>query len=448
MQSRADSSYSIVVERALVGASIAGIYSISPGLIDDKRPMKLIMDNKTLFHPAPRIQNIGVSEILKIGARARELKSQGRPIIELGAGEPDLDTPDNVKSAAIDAINRGETKYTAIDGTAELKKAIQHKFARDNDLHYETNEITVSTGAKQVLYNAFMASLQEGDEVIIPTPFWTSYEDIVAISGGKPVLVPCSAKNGFRLQPADLENAITRRTKWLLLNSPANPTGAAYSREHYRPILDLLLRHPNIWLLSDDIYEHIVYDDFEFVTPAQLEPRLKSRTLTVNGVSKAYAMTGWRIGFAGGPVDLIKAMAVIQSQSTSCPNSISQAASIEALTGPQDFLSERRASFKSRRDLVVNTLNAIDGIDCPVPAGAFYTFASCAGIINRKTAEGEVIATDADFCRLLLEQANLSVVPGSAFGLSPFFRISYATSKAELSEALARIADFVSHLSD
>ncbi len=404
-------------------------------------------EGESNFQVAPRIRNIGVSEILAIGARAKELKAQGRPIIELGAGEPDFDTPDNIKNAAIEAIKRGESKYTALTGTPKFKKAIQTKFLRDNDLQFETSQIIASTGAKQVLFNAFMATLQAGDEVIIPTPYWTSYADIISICGGKPVLVPCSAENGFRLQAQDLEAAITDKTKWLLFNSPSNPTGAAYDREAYRPILDVLLRHSQVWLLSDDIYEHIVYDDFEFVTPAQIEPKLRSRTLTVNGVSKAYAMTGWRIGYAAGPAELIKAMSVIQSQSTSCPCSISQAAAVEALTGPQDILIERKDSFQSRRNLVADALNAIDGIECPVPEGAFYTFASCEGVINRKTPSGEIVTSDRDFCRLLLEEANISVVPGSAFGVSPFFRISYATSKAELVEALGRITTFVAQLS-
>jgi len=400
----------------------------------------------TSFAAAKRINGIGVSQILLIGARASELRAQGKPIIELGAGEPDFDTPENIKSAAIDAIHRGESKYTALVGTPALKQAIQQKFMRENDLHFELNQIIASTGAKQVLFNAFMATLNEGDEVIIPTPYWTSYADMVAVCGGRPVLLPCSAENGFRLQAVDLEQAITPRTKWLLLNSPGNPTGAAYSRDDYRPILDVLLKHPQLWLLCDDIYEHIVYDAFKFVTPAQIEPKLKSRILTVNGVSKAYAMTGWRIGYAAGPAELIKAMSVIQSQSTSCPCSISQAAAVEALNGSQDILPERCASFQSRRDLVVKSLNKIDGIECPIPEGAFYTFASCKGIINRKTTDGEVIATDTDFCRLLLEQQFISVVPGSAFGLSPFFRISYATSKDELLEALGRIKTFVESL--
>ncbi|MGN7752701.1 pyridoxal phosphate-dependent aminotransferase [Sinorhizobium sp. 22678] len=392
------------------------------------------------FQPASRISSIGVSEILKIGARAAAMKREGKPVIILGAGEPDFDTPEHVKQAASDAIHRGETKYTALDGTPELKKAIREKFQRENALAYELDEITVATGAKQILFNAMMASLDAGDEVIIPTPYWTSYSDIVQICEGKPVLIACDASSGFRLTAEKLEAAITPRTRWVLLNSPSNPSGAAYSAADYRPLLEVLLRHPHVWLLVDDMYEHIVYDDFRFVTPAQLEPGLKNRTLTVNGVSKAYAMTGWRIGYAGGPRELIKAMAVVQSQATSCPSSISQAASVAALNGPQDFLKERTASFQSRRDLVVDGLNAIDGLDCRVPEGAFYTFSGCAGVLGKVTPSGKRIETDTDFCAYLLEDAHVAVVPGSAFGLSPFFRISYATSEAELKEALERIA--------
>ncbi|WEJ10085.1 pyridoxal phosphate-dependent aminotransferase [Sinorhizobium prairiense] len=392
------------------------------------------------FQPASRISSIGVSEILKIGARAAAMKREGKPVIILGAGEPDFDTPEHVKQAASDAIHRGETKYTALDGTPELKKAIREKFQRENALAYELDEITVATGAKQILFNAMMASLDAGDEVIIPTPYWTSYSDIVQICEGKPVLIACDASSGFRLTAEKLEAAITPRTRWVLLNSPSNPSGAAYSAADYRPLLEVLLRHPHVWLLVDDMYERIVYDGFRFVTPAQLEPGLKNRTLTVNGVSKAYAMTGWRIGYAGGPRELIKAMAVVQSQATSCPSSISQAASVAALNGPQDFLKERTASFQSRRDLVVDGLNAIDGLDCRVPEGAFYTFSGCAGVLGKVTPSGKRIETDTDFCAYLLEDAHVAVVPGSAFGLSPFFRISYATSEAELKEALERIA--------
>ncbi|NUS69538.1 MAG: pyridoxal phosphate-dependent aminotransferase [Ensifer adhaerens] len=399
------------------------------------------------FKPASRISSIGVSEILKIGARAQAMKREGKPVIILGAGEPDFDTPDFVKDAACEAIKRGDTKYTALDGTPELKKAIREKFQRENGLAYEQDEITVSTGAKQILFNAMMASINPGDEVVIPTPYWTSYSDIVQICEGKPVLIPCDASSGFRLTADKLEAAITPKTRWVLLNSPSNPSGAAYSAADYRPLLDVLLKHPHVWLLVDDMYEHIVYDGFRFVTPAQLEPRLKDRTLTVNGVSKAYAMTGWRIGYAGGPRDLIKAMAVVQSQATSCPSSVSQAASVAALTGPQEFLKERTASFQRRRDLVVTGLNAVDGLDCRVPEGAFYTFSGCAGMLGKVTPAGKKIETDTDFCAYLLDDAHVAVVPGSAFGLSPFFRISYATSEAELKEALTRIADACARLS-
>ncbi len=398
------------------------------------------------FKPASRISSIGVSEILKIGARAQAMKRDGKPVIILGAGEPDFDTPDYVKDAACAAIKRGDTKYTALDGTPELKKAIREKFQRENGLAYEQDEITVATGAKQILFNAMMATIDAGDEVVIPTPYWTSYSDIVQICEGKPVLIPCDAASGFRLTADKLEAAITPKTRWVLLNSPSNPSGAAYSADDYRPLLDVLLLHPHVWLLVDDMYEHIVYDGFRFVTPAQLEPRLKDRTLTVNGVSKAYAMTGWRIGYAGGPRDLIKAMAVVQSQATSCPSSVSQAASVAALTGPQEFLKERTASFQHRRDLVVAGLNAIDGLDCRVPEGAFYTFSGCAGMLGKVTPSGKRIDTDTDFCAYLLDDAHVAVVPGSAFGLSPFFRISYATSEAELKEALTRIADACARL--
>ncbi len=399
------------------------------------------------FQPASRISSIGVSEILKIGARAQAMKREGKPVIILGAGEPDFDTPDYVKDAACEAVKRGDTKYTALDGTPDLKKAIREKFQRENGLAYEQDEITVATGAKQILFNAMMASINPGDEVIIPTPYWTSYSDIVQICEGKPVLIPCDASSGFRLTADKLEAAITPKTRWVLLNSPSNPSGAAYSAADYCPLLDVLLKHPHVWLLVDDMYEHIVYDGFRFVTPAQLEPRLKDRTLTVNGVSKAYAMTGWRIGYAGGPRDLIKAMAVVQSQATSCPSSVSQAASVAALTGPQEFLKERTASFQRRRDLVVHGLNAIDGLDCRVPEGAFYTFSGCAGMLGKVTPSGKRIETDTDFCAYLLDDAHVAVVPGSAFGLSPFFRISYATSEAELKLALTRIADACARLS-
>lgn len=392
------------------------------------------------FRPASRIASVGVSKILQIGARAAAMKRQGLPIIILGAGEPDFDTPENIKAAAKAAIDRGETKYTALDGTPELKKAVTDKFRRENGVDYALDEVTVATGAKQILFNAFMASIDTGDEVIIPTPYWTSYSDIVEICGGVPVLIPCDAEAGFRLKAEQLEKAITQKTRWVLLNSPSNPSGAAYGEDDYRPLLDVLLRHPHVWLMVDDMYEHIVYEGFRFVTPAAVEPRLKERTLTVNGVSKAYAMTGWRIGYAGGPKALIKAMAVIQSQATSCPSSISQAASVEALNGPQDFLKERQESFKRRRDVVVAALNAIDGIECRTPEGAFYTFAGCRGMIGRTTPSGKRIEADSDFTDYLLEDAHVAVVPGSAFGLSPYFRISYAADLSLLEEAMKRIS--------
>lgn len=391
------------------------------------------------FKPASRIESIGVSKILRIGTRAAEMKCEGLPVIVLGAGEPDFDTPDNVKEAAMAAIERGETKYTALDGTPDLKQAVAEKFRRENGIAYALDEITVAAGAKQILFNAFMASINPGDEVIIPTPYWTSYSDIIEICGGVPVLIPCDGEAGFRMKPEQLEKAITPKTRWVLLNSPSNPTGAAYGEADYRPLLDVLIRHPHVWLMVDDMYEHIVYDGFHFVTPVAIDLRLKNRTLTVNGVSKAYAMTGWRIGYAGGPKALIRAMAVIQSQSTSCPSSVSQAAAIEALTGPQDFLKDRQQSFRHRRDLVVSALNAIDGIDCRVPEGAFYAFACCAGLIGRTTPKGRLIEADHDFTDYLLEEAHVAVVPGSVFGLSPYLRISYATGVAELEEALRRI---------
>ncbi|MGE0630029.1 MAG: pyridoxal phosphate-dependent aminotransferase [Hyphomicrobiaceae bacterium] len=392
------------------------------------------------FRPATRIDDIGVSEILLIGARAAAMRKAGHDVIVLGAGEPDFDTPESVKEAAYRAMQRGETKYTALDGSPALKEAVREKFRRDNGLDCSTSEISVASGAKQVIFNAFMATLDPGDEVIVPTPYWTSYADIIRIAGGVPVLVACDIANGFRLTADQLERAITPATRWLMLNSPSNPTGAAYSEADYRPLLDVLLKHPQVWLLADDIYEHIVYDDFRFVTPAALEPTLRDRILTVNGISKAYAMTGWRIGYGAGPATLIKAMAVVQSQSTSNPSSISQAAAIEALSGPQGYLAERRESFRIRRDLVVDGLNAIEGINCPRPQGAFYIFASCAEMLGRTTPQGRKIESDRDFCAYLLDEAEVAIVPGSAFGASPFFRISYATSQDDLRKALARIA--------
>ncbi len=389
---------------------------------------------------AQRIAAIEVSEILRIGALAQQRRREGRPVIVLGAGEPDFETPDHVKEAAIAAIRAGQTRYTVLDGTNELKAAVQAKFQRENGLVYALDEITAGAGAKQVMHNAFMATLDPGDEVILAAPYWTSYADMVLIAGGRPVPVRCSEDNGFRLQAADLEAAITPRTRWLLLNSPSNPTGAAYDEQQLRPVLEVLERHPQVWLMSDDIYEHLLYDGRHFVTAAQLEPQLKERTLTVNGVSKSYAMTGWRLGYGAGPKSLIAAMAVVQSQSTSNPCSVSQAAAVAALNGPQDLVAQWRDAFQRRRDLVLERLNAVEGITCRRPEGAFYTFASCAGLIGRRTPSGAVIDSDSAFCRWLLESHDVAVVPGSCFGLGPYFRISYAASDADLREACERIA--------
>ncbi len=399
------------------------------------------------FQAAKRISAIGVSEILKIGATAARLKRAGRPVIVLGAGEPDFDTPDHVKAAAEAAIRAGQTKYTTLDGSVELKQAISDKFRRENGIDYALDEITAGAGAKQVIHNALMATLNPGDEVILAVPCWTSYIDMVLIAEGTPVHVVCGDNNGFRLQAEQLEAAITPRTRWLMLNSPSNPTGAAYSAEQLQPILDVLKRHPHVWLMQDDIYEHLIYDDMKFVTAAQLAPELKSRTLTVNGVSKAYAMTGWRLGYGGGPRELIAAMAVVQSQSTTNPSSVSQAAAIAALNGPQDLLIARRAAFQRRRDILVEGLNAIDGIVCRKPEGAFYVYAGCAGLIGKRMPQGVTIDSDSAFCRYLLEHHDVAGVPGSCFGLAPFFRLSYAASEQDLREAIRRIANACRELS-
>jgi aspartate aminotransferase len=388
---------------------------------------------------AQRLARVKPSPTLAVTAKTIELKAAGRDIIGLGAGEPDFDTPDNIKEAAIAAIRKGDTKYTVVDGTMALKQAICAKFKRENGLDYKPNQVTVGTGGKQVLYNAFMATLSPGDEVIIPAPYWVSYPDMVLLADGEPVFVPCSQNNGFKLRAEDLEAAITPKTKWLLLNSPSNPTGAAYTRAELKALTDVLMKHPHVWVLTDDMYEHLVYDGFEFATPAQVEPKLYDRTLTLNGVSKAYCMTGWRIGYAAGPVELIKAMAAVQSQSTSNPSSISQAAAVAALNGPQDFIPKHNEAFKQRRDLVVDMLNKAKGIHCLKPEGAFYVYPSCAGTIGRKTPQGKVIKTDEDFVTYLLEAEGVAVVQGSAFGLAPYFRISYATSTELLKDACARI---------
>jgi aspartate aminotransferase len=392
--------------------------------------MSLIADRLTRIKPSPTIA---------VTNKARELKDAGRDVIGLGAGEPDFDTPANIVEAAIAAMRRGETRYTAVDGTPALKRAICAKFKRENGLDYAPNQISVGTGGKQVLYNALMATVNPGDEVIVPAPYWVSYPDIVLLCDGVPVAVPCPQNNGFKLRPEDLEAAITRKTKWLILNSPSNPTGAAYSAAELRALADVLLRHPDVWVLTDDMYEHLLYDGFAFATIAAVEPKLYGRTLTLNGVSKAYCMTGWRIGYGGGPRELIAAMSALQSQSTSNPSSISQAAAVEALNGPQDFIPRNNAAFKERRDLVVEMLNRAPGLYCPRPDGAFYVYPSCAGAIGRRTPQGRVIETDSDFVDYLLEAEGVAVVQGVAFGLSPHFRISYATSTEALAEACTRI---------
>src|SRR5579885_590853 len=389
---------------------------------------------------ADRLQRIKPSPTIFIANLAMKLKAEGRDVIGLAQGEPDFDTPQNIKDAAKAAIDRGETKYTQVDGTPALKAAICAKFKRENGLDYTPQQITVGTGGKQVLFNALVATLNPGDEVVVPAPYWVSYPDIVVLADGKPVPVTCPQNNGFKLRPEDLEAAITKKTKWLILNSPSNPTGAAYTRAELKRLAEVLVRHPQVHVLADDMYEHLVYDDFEFTSIAQVEPRLYDRTLTLNGVSKSYCMTGWRIGYAGGSVELIKAIAALQSQSTTNPSSISQAAAVEALNGPQDFITHNNAVFKERRDLVVAMLNRCKGLRCPTPEGAFYVYPSCAGTIGRRTPAGKVIETDTDLVTYLLESEGVAVVPGSAFGLAPHFRVSYATSNAELSEACTRIA--------
>ena len=395
---------------------------------------------------AHALERIKPSPTMAITSKAREMKAAGFDVIGLGAGEPDFDTPDNVKQAAIAAIERGETKYTAVDGIPELKRAIASKFERENDLTYKPAEITVGSGGKQVLYNALLATLNPGDEVIVPSPYWVSYPDIVLLAGATPVVVETKLEDGFKLSPKALAASITPRTKWFIFNSPSNPTGAAYTREEIKALTDVLLKHENVWVLSDDIYEHLVYDGFAFSTPAQVEPKLRGRTLTMNGVSKAYSMTGWRIGYAGGPEPLIKAIATLQSQSTSNPCSISQWASVEALEGPQDFLKRWVASFQDRRDLVVSMLNQAKGISCPTPEGAFYVYPSCAGVIGRTSRDGKKIETDEDFATALLQEEGVAVVHGAAFGLSPFFRISYATGIEALEEACRRIQRFCANV--
>jgi len=392
------------------------------------------------------LRRIAPSATIAISAKARALKAEGKNVIALSAGEPDFDTPDNIKDAAIAAIRAGKTKYTDPDGMPELKVAICAKFKRENGLDYKPNQIHIAPGGKPVIYNALVATVNPGDEVVIPAPYWVSYPDMVLLAGGTPVPVATTAENGFKLNAADLEAAITPKTKWLILNSPSNPSGAAYTRAELQAIADVLLRHPQVWVLTDDMYEHLVFDDFEFVTIAQVEPKLYDRTLTMNGVSKAYAMTGWRIGYAAGPEALIKAMAKMISQTTSNPSSISQWAAVEALNGTQDFIKPNARLFQKRRDLVVSMLNQASGIHCPTPEGAFYVYPSVEGLIGKTAPSGKVIATDEDFAVELLETEGVAVVHGAAFGLSPFFRISYATSEDVLEDACGRIQRFCGNL--
>ena len=394
--------------------------------------MSLVSNNLKRIKPSPTIA---------VTQKAKEMKDAGKDVIGLGAGEPDFDTPENIKQAAIDAIKRGETKYTAVDGTPALKKAIQSKFLRENNLSFELSEISVGTGGKQVLYNAFMATLNKGDEVIIPAPFWVSYPDMVLLAGGKPKIIKCSEEEGFKLTPNKLKKAITSKTKWIILNSPSNPTGACYSKKEIEGLAEVLKKYKNVYILSDDIYEHITFDNFKFFTIAQIK-ELKDRTLTMNGVSKSYSMTGWRIGYAAGPKEIIKAIAKIQSQSTTNPSSISQAAAVEALNGTQDFIKTRSNSFKERRDFVVKELNNIKGISCLNPNGAFYVFPNCKKLLGKKTK----LKTDTAFVEKLLEETGVAVVQGSAFGLDGFFRISYATSMDNLKKALSRIRSFCEKL--
>ncbi len=395
---------------------------------------------------ADALSRVKPSATIAVAQKARELKAQGRDVISLGAGEPDFDTPDNVKNAAIDAIRRGETKYPPVSGIVPLREAIAAKFKRENNLDYAPTQTIVGTGGKQILFNAFMATLNAGDEVVIPAPYWVSYPEMVLLCGGTPVFADTTIDNGFKLTAEALEKAITPKTKWLVMNSPSNPSGAAYTKQELRALADVLLKHPHVWTLTDDMYEHLTYGDFRFYTIAEVEPALLDRTLTMNGVSKAYAMTGWRIGYAAGPAQLIKAMDTIQSQQTSGACTIAQWAAVEALNGPQDFVAKNKAIFQSRRDLVVSMLNQAAGIKCPVPEGAFYVYPSCAGVIGKKRPSGKEITDDQDFVTELLEAEGVAVVHGSAFGLGPNFRISYATSEELLEESCIRIQRFTASL--
>jgi aspartate aminotransferase len=396
---------------------------------------------------ADRLSRIKPSATIAVTDKARALKAAGRDVIGLGAGEPDFDTPDHIKEAAIKAIRDGKaSKYTAVDGIPELKAAVARKFQRENGLAYKPSQIIVATGGKQVLYNALVATINPGDEVIIPAPYWVSYPEIVLLAGGEPVAVTATMESGFKMKPEALEQAITPKTKWIIFNSPSNPTGAAYARAELKAVTDVLLRHPHVHVMADDMYEHLVYDDFTFYSPAQLEPQLYERTLTVNGVSKAYCMTGWRIGFAGGPEPLIKAMAMIQSQSTSNPTAVAQWAAVEALDGPKDFIPKHNKIFKERRDLCVSMLNQANGIRCPKPEGAFYVYPSCSGTMGKVAPTGKKLATDEDFVTELLEAEGVAVVQGTPFGQGPAFRISYATATIAVEEACARIQRFCGNL--
>jgi aspartate aminotransferase len=392
------------------------------------------------------LNRIQPSATIAISNKAMALQAEGKNVIGLAAGEPDFDTPNNIKDAAIAAIKGGKTKYTAVDGIAELKKAIIAKFKRENGLDYKVSQVSVGTGGKQILFNALMATVNAGDEVIVPAPYWVSYPDIVMLAGGTPVIVQGRPNRGFKVQAADLEKAITPKTKWVILNSPSNPSGAAYSHAEMKALTDVLLRHPHVWILTDDMYEHLVYDDFKFVTPAQIEPKLYERTLTMNGVSKSYCMTGWRIGYGAGPENLIKAMAKLQSQSTSNPSSIAQWAAVEALNGPQDFIAANNAVFKERRDLVVSMLSQAKGLSCATPEGAFYVYPSCAGVIGKTAPSGKVINNDEEFVTELLAAEGVAAVHGAAFGTSPYFRISYATATTTLEDACQRIQRFCASL--
>jgi len=391
---------------------------------------------------AQSLSRVKPSATIAVAQKARELKGKGMDVIGLGAGEPDFDTPDNIKQAAVEAIQRGETKYTPVSGIPELRQAISQKFKRENGLDYKPEQTIVSTGGKHVLFNAFMATLNPGDEVVIPAPYWVSYPEMVSLCGGTPVLVETRQENGFKLMPEDLERVLTPRTKWFLFNSPSNPSGAAYTHAELKGLTDVLLRHSHVWVMTDDMYEHLVYGDFRFATPAEVEPALYERTITINGVSKAYAMTGWRIGYAGGPLPLIKAMDMIQGQQTSGACSIAQWAAVEALNGTQDFIPRNRAVFERRRDLVVSMLNQSRGIECPSPEGAFYVYPSVKGTIGKRAPNGTTIGSDEDFVTALLEAEGVAVVHGSAFGLGPNFRLSYATSDELLEEACSRIQRF------